>query len=62
MYGEEVRVTETELEKEIEGEGHHPTGTWAMNLEEAERPALLVLETSHRECASASYKAPVREK
>lgn len=36
MYVEEVRVTETELEKEIEGEGHHPAGSWAMNLEEAE--------------------------
>lgn len=34
MNVEEVRVTGTELEKEIEGEEHHPAGTWAMNLEE----------------------------
>lgn len=36
MYFEEIRATETGLEKEIEGERHHPAGTWAMNLEETE--------------------------
>lgn len=25
-----------DLEKEIEAEGHHPAGTWAVNLEEVE--------------------------
>lgn len=33
-YVEGIRVTE--LEKEIEREGHHPAGTWAVNLEEAQ--------------------------
>lgn len=34
IYAEERRATEMELEKEIEGGGHHPAGT--MSLEQGE--------------------------
>lgn len=36
MHVEEIRGTETELQREIEGEGNHQAGTWAVDSEEAE--------------------------
>lgn len=48
------------LEKEIEGEGHQPAGTWAMNLEEVE-PANLP-GSKNQPQRTCTLKAPVRER